>query len=46
MISQDEPIERIVALRDNLMVFKTDGIYILTGTSSLTGFSVRLLDGS
>ena len=43
---QDEPIERIVALRDNLMVFKTDGIYILTGSSALSGFSVRLLDGS
>lgn len=43
---QDEAIERIVALRDNLMVFKTDGIYILTGNSALTGFSVRLLDGS
>lgn len=43
---QDAPIERIVALRDNLMVFKTDGIYILTGNSALTGFSVRLLDGS
>lgn len=43
---QDEPIERIVALRDNLMVFKTDGIYILTGSSAVSGFSVRLLDSS
>lgn len=43
---QDEPIERIVSLRDNLMVFKTDGIYILTGSSALTGFSVRLLDNT
>lgn len=43
---QDQPIERIVSLRDNLMVFKTDGIYILTGSSALTGFSVRLLDNT
>lgn len=43
---KDSSIERVVALRDNLMVFKTDGIYILTGNSALTGFSVRLLDGS
>ena len=43
---RDQPIERIVALRDSLMVFKTDGIYILSGDSALTGFSTRLLDGS
>ena len=43
---QDQPIERIISLRDNLMVFKTDGIYILSGTSALSGFSVRVLDNS
>lgn len=42
---KDEPIQRIVALRDNLFVFKTDGVYILSGTSS-ANFSIRLLDNS
>ena len=42
---KDAPIERIVALRDNLFVLKTDGVYILTGTIA-PNFSVRLLDNS
>lgn len=41
---RDSGIERILALRDNLFIFKTDGIYILSGFSS--PFSVRLLDGT
>jgi hypothetical protein len=41
---KDEPIQRIVALRDNLFVMKTDGVYILSGNSGQ--FSVRLLDNS
>lgn len=41
---KDSEIERIVALRDNLFVFKTDGIYILSGFSA--PFSVRLLDNT
>lgn len=43
--SKDKPILRILALRDNLFVLKTDGIYIVTG-SSAPNFSVRLLDNS
>lgn len=43
--SRNEPIERILALRDNLFVLKTDGIYIVTG-SSAPNFSSRLLDSS
>lgn len=42
---EDEPIERIIALRDNLFVLKTDGVYIVTGTSA-PNFSSRLLDNS
>ena len=42
---RDEPIERIVALRDNLFLLKTDGVYILTGGPA-PNFSVRLLDNS
>lgn len=41
---RDSEIERILALRDNLFVFKTDGIYILSGFSA--PFSVRLLDNT
>ena len=41
---KDEPIQRIVALRDNLFIFKTDGVYILSGVAG--NFSVRLLDNS
>lgn len=43
--SRNEPIERILALRDNLFVMKTDGVYIVTG-SSAPDFSARLLDSS
>lgn len=42
---KDEPIQRIIALRDNLFVLKTDGVYIVTGTSA-PDFSSRLLDRS
>src|SRR5690606_33655051 len=42
---QDQAIERIVALRDNLFVLKTDGVYIIDGVSA-PNFSVRLLDNS
>lgn len=42
---KNEPIERILALRDNLFVFKTDGIYIVDGVTS-PNFSFRLLESS
>lgn len=42
---RDEAIRRIIALRDQLMVLKDDGIYIVTGTSA-PNFASRLLDGS
>jgi hypothetical protein len=42
---QDEPIERIIALRDNLFILKTDGIYIVDGVTA-PNFSVRLLENS
>lgn len=42
---KDDPIERIIALRDNLFVLKTDGVFILTGGPA-PSFSVRLLDNS
>lgn len=42
---KDEPINRIIAIRDNLLVLKTDGVYIVTGTSA-PDFSSRLLDRS
>ena len=41
---RDEPIERILSLRDTLFVLKTDGIYTITGTSS--PFNLRLLDNT
>jgi hypothetical protein len=40
---QDAPIHRILALRDNLFVLKSDGIYIVTGPSA-PDFSPRLID--
>lgn len=43
--AKDEEITRILALRDNLFVFKGDGIYIVSG-SSAPDFSVRLLDNT
>lgn len=42
---EDQPIERILSLRDNLFVLKTDGVYIVDGVSA-PNFSVRLLDNS
>lgn len=42
---KDEPILRVIALRDNLMVLKTDGIYLLSGPSA-PNWSVRLIDSS
>jgi len=41
---KDKAIQRILALRDNLIVMKEDGIYLVTGTSS--PFSDRLVDSS
>lgn len=41
---KDEPIERILALRDTLFILKTDGIYTLTGFAA--PFNVRLLDNT
>lgn len=40
---KDKPIERILALRDNLFVLKEDGTYIVSGTAP---FNVRLLDNT
>ena len=40
--TKDEPIERILALRDYLFVFKTDGIYMVSGEGGL--FTVRMID--
>jgi hypothetical protein len=42
---KDFPIERILPLRDSLIILKTDGVYVLTG-SETAGFSVRLSDSS
>lgn len=41
---KDKAIQRILALRDNLIVMKEDGIYLVTGTSS--PFTSRLVDSS
>jgi len=43
--SQDAEIKRILALRDNLFVFKDDGIYVVSGTSA-PDWSVRLIDST
>lgn len=40
--TKDEPIERILALRDYLFVIKTDGIYIVSGDYGV--YSVEQLD--
>lgn len=40
--TRDEPIERILALRDYLFILKQDGIYMLSGYSA--PFTVRQLD--
>lgn len=41
---KDKAIQRILALRDNLIVMKEDGIYLVTGSSS--PFNFRLVDSS
>lgn len=41
--TRDEPIKRILALRDNLFIMKTDGIFMLSGYDSRY-FTVRQLD--
>jgi len=40
--TRDEPIERILALRDYLFILKTDGIFMLSGY--MAPFTVRQLD--
>ena len=42
---RDQEIKRIIALRDNLIVLKEDGIYYITGTSA-PNFVARNLDNS
>lgn len=42
---KDKAIQRILALRDSLIVLKEDGVYVLTG-SAAPNFSVRLSDSS
>jgi hypothetical protein len=42
---KDQPIIRIIALRDSLFVLKTDGVYRVTGDTS-ANFSSFLFDGS
>jgi len=43
--AQDEPIRRILALRDSLFVLKDDGVFIVSGTSA-PNFSVRQTDST
>jgi hypothetical protein len=40
--TRDEPIERILSLRDYLFVMKSDGIFMLSGTAGF--FTVRQID--
>ena len=42
---RDKAIQRIMALRDSLVVLKEDGVYIISGPSA-PNFSVRLSDSS
>jgi hypothetical protein len=42
---KDKAIQRILALRDSLIVLKEDGVYLISG-SSAPNFSVRLVDSS
>jgi hypothetical protein len=42
---KDSPIKRIVALRDSLFVFKTDGIYRISG-NDITSLNLQLFDNS
>lgn len=43
--AKDEPIRRILALRDNLFVLKDDGVFLVSG-SSAPNFSVRQTDNT
>jgi len=43
--AKDESIVRILSLRDSLFVFKTDGVFIISGTSA-PNFSVRQIDNA
>ena len=43
--AEDAPIRRILALRDNLFVFKEDGVFVVSG-SSAPNFSVRQTDNT
>jgi hypothetical protein len=42
---KDKAIQRILALRDSLIVLKEDGVYLVSG-SAAPNFSVRLVDSS
>jgi len=42
---KDEPIERILALRDSLFVLKTDGIYVVSGASA-PNYTLRLMSNT
>lgn len=43
--AKDDPIVRIAALRNSLLIFKTDGIYRISGTDT-TNFTLNLEDSS
>jgi hypothetical protein len=43
--AKDKPILRILPLRDSLFILKSDGVFIVTGTTA-PNFSSRLLDGT
>jgi hypothetical protein len=43
--SADDPIIRVVALRDSVLIFKRDGVYILSGDDP-TNFYVSVLDST
>jgi len=43
--SADEPIKRVVALRDSIIVLKTDGVYRISGQTD-SNFSPSLLDNT
>lgn len=38
------PIRQVVAIKDGLLVFKDDGIYVVEGEGAQSGWSERLLD--
>lgn len=42
---RDDPIQRILSLRDNLFVLKRESVHIITGTTA-PNFGARLLDSS